>query len=190
MKFGTLTFLIAVVLFCVLPIPVRLAAAQNASSPIISFHAATAGDGTFPESINKAGTITGHYTDRKGLYHGFLRSPVGEFITFDAPGAGKTAGSGWGTFPESISDAGAITGHYIDSKDVNHGFVRAPSGDSPRLMLRARARAQVPDRGPILTASATRGLSRGTTLTRTVCTAVSCVLLRVSSSASMRPAWT
>ncbi|MGB9332328.1 MAG: hypothetical protein WCB10_16315 [Steroidobacteraceae bacterium] len=123
-----MTFFSAVVLFGVLPIPVRLAA-QNASSPIISFHAATAGEGTFPESINKAGAITGHYTDRKGLYHGFLRSPVGEFITFDAPGAGKSAGSGWGTFPESISDAGAITGHYIDSKDVDHGFLRSPVGE-------------------------------------------------------------
>jgi hypothetical protein len=127
MKFRTLAFFTAAVLFGVLPIPVRLAA-QNAS-PIINFHAATSGDGTFPESINKAGAITGRYTDRKGLYHGFLRSPVGEFVTFDAPGAGTTAGSGWGTFPESISDAGAITGHYIDSKDVNHGFVRGPTGE-------------------------------------------------------------
>ncbi len=49
-----------------------------------------------------------------------------EIINFDAPGAGKTAGSGQGTFPDSISEAGAITGHYIDSKNVNHGFLRVP----------------------------------------------------------------
>jgi hypothetical protein len=80
MKFGTSTFLSTVILFGVLPIPVRLAA-QNASS---------------------------------------------EIINFDAPGAGKTAGSGWGTLPDSINDAGANTGHYIDSINVNHGFLRNP----------------------------------------------------------------
>jgi hypothetical protein len=37
-----------------------------------------------------------------------------EIITFDAPGAGKTAGSRFGTFPRSISNAGAITGRYMD----------------------------------------------------------------------------
>jgi hypothetical protein len=59
--------------------------------------------------------------------HGFLRSPVGDkLITFDAPGAGKTAGSGQGTFPDSINKAGAITGHYIDSNNVNHSLLRTP----------------------------------------------------------------
>ena len=51
-----------------------------------------------------------------------------EVTAFDAPGAGKTAGSGQGTFPESISDAGAITGRYIDANNVNHGFLRSPVG--------------------------------------------------------------
>jgi hypothetical protein len=88
------------------------------------------GQGTFPKSINKAGAITGHYIDSNNVNHGFLRSPVGDkLITFDAPGAGKTAGSGQGTFPESISDAGAITGRYIDANNVNHGFLRSPVGD-------------------------------------------------------------
>jgi hypothetical protein len=32
-------------------------------------------------------------------------------ITFDAPGAAAQAGSGFGTFPGSLNDAGAITGH-------------------------------------------------------------------------------
>jgi hypothetical protein len=49
-----------------------------------------------------------------------------EIINFDAPGAGKTAGSGHGTFPGSLSEAGAIAGHYIDSNNVNHGFLRIP----------------------------------------------------------------
>jgi hypothetical protein len=135
MKFGTLTYLTAVTLFGVLPIPARLAA-QNASSKIISFDAPGAGStagsgfGTFPESINKPGAITGHYIDSHNVTHGFLRSPGGdEFITFDAPGAGSTAGSVQGTFPRSISDSGAITGHYIDAHNVTHGFLRSPGGD-------------------------------------------------------------
>jgi hypothetical protein len=87
------------------------------------------GSGTFPESINGAGAITGHYIDSNNVNHGFLRSPAGEFIAFDAPGAGKTAGSGSGTFPDGINGAGAITGHYVDSNNVNHGFVRGPTGE-------------------------------------------------------------
>ena len=135
MKFGTMTLLTAATLVAVLLIPARLVA-QNANSKIISFDAPGAGTtsgsgfGTFPASINKAGAITGHVTDAHGLCHGFLRSPTGdEIITFDAPGAGTTAGSGQGTFPRSVSDSGAITGHYIDSHTVTHGFLRSPAGD-------------------------------------------------------------
>ena len=91
--------------------------------------AAASGDGTFPESINAAGAITGHYTDAKGLYHGFLRGPDGEFTTFDAPGAGTKRGSGFGTFPTSINDGGTIAGYYIDANDITHGFMRSPEGE-------------------------------------------------------------
>jgi hypothetical protein len=82
--------------------------------------------GTLPKSINAGGAITGHYVDANGLHHGFLRSPNAKFTTFDAPGAGTEAGSGFGTFPDSINDAGAITGHYIDAQGLNHGFLRIP----------------------------------------------------------------
>ena len=85
-------------------------------------------DGTFPSSINNGGTITGNHIDSKELIHGFLRSPRGEFTTFDAPGVSSVAASGYGTIPESINDAGAITGHYTDTHNVIHGFVRSPSG--------------------------------------------------------------
>jgi hypothetical protein len=135
MKFGTMTFLTTLILAGVLTIPVRLAA-QSSSSEDTTFDAPGAGTaagsgfGTFPTSLNDGGTITGRYIDAHNVNHGFLRSPGGdEFIAFDAPGAGKTAGSGQGTFPKSINKAGAITGHYIDSNNVNHGFVRSPAGD-------------------------------------------------------------
>jgi hypothetical protein len=58
--------------------------------------------------------------------HGFLRHPDGSFTTFDAPRAGT--GSGQGTFPQAINQAGVITGSYSDAKFVSHGFVRAVSG--------------------------------------------------------------
>jgi hypothetical protein len=80
MKFGTMSFLTTLILIGVLTIPVRLAA--QSSSP--------------------------------------------EVVAFDAPGAGKTPGSGQGTFTESINEVGAITGHYIDSNNVNHSLLRTP----------------------------------------------------------------
>ncbi len=41
-------------------------------------------------------------------------------------GAPPGTGSGQGTEGSSISDLGGITGNYIDSSGVNHGFVRSP----------------------------------------------------------------
>jgi len=88
----------------------------------------TAGQGTFPDSINRAGAITGHYIDSSNVIHGFLRSPSGDrFVKFDAPGAGRTAGSEQGTFPKRVNEAGAITGHYADANNIDHGFLRVPS---------------------------------------------------------------
>jgi len=55
-----------------------------------------------------------------------VRSPQGEVTTFDAPGANTTLGSYSGTFPVSINDQGAITGYYLDVKNVNHGFLLLP----------------------------------------------------------------
>lgn len=86
------------------------------------------GNGTFPRSINSGGTITGYYIDAKNVVHGFVRGPGGEFNTFDAPGAGSVAASGYGTFPNSVNDAGAVTGHFTDAQGATHGFVRSPSG--------------------------------------------------------------
>jgi hypothetical protein len=91
-----------------------------------TFDAPGAAIGTLPTSINAGGAITGHYVDARNVNHGFVRSPSGNFTTFDAPGAGTDAGSDFGTFPESINDAGAITGHYIDAQGLNHGFLRIP----------------------------------------------------------------
>jgi hypothetical protein len=136
MKFGTLTFLTTVILLCVLPIPVRLAA-QNASSEVITFDAPGANsiagslDGTFPGNINNGGTITGIYVDSNNVSHGFLRTPAGEFITLNAPGTGTSVGTRFRAFPSgiNINSRGTITGNYVDSNNVSHGFLRTPAGE-------------------------------------------------------------
>src|SRR5262245_32696997 len=44
--------------------------------------------------------------------------------TFDAPGA--STGPGQGTLPFAINPAGLITGYYLDTGNVFHGFLRSP----------------------------------------------------------------
>jgi uncharacterized membrane protein len=87
-----------------------------------------AGQGTFAGSINGEGAVTGGYVTEDNVSHGYVRSPDGRITTFDVPGAGTNGSQGQGTYPEAINDAGAVTGQYIDSNDVQHGFVRAPHG--------------------------------------------------------------
>jgi hypothetical protein len=107
----------------------------NAQEPhIISFDAPGAdtnpGDfnGTYPSSINAFGVVAGSYQSADTVFHGFLRSRDGKFITFQAPGADTTAGSFNGTSPTSINDLGVITGSYNDANGFSHGFLRSPDG--------------------------------------------------------------
>ena len=44
-----------------------------------------------------------------------------KIITIDAPGAGTSAGQG--TYASSINLSGAITGPYVDARNVAHGFL-------------------------------------------------------------------
>jgi hypothetical protein len=56
--------------------------------------------------------------------HGFIRSKSGVITTYDAPGAGTSAGQG--TFANQINALAAITGYYVDPNNVYHGFPRIP----------------------------------------------------------------
>jgi hypothetical protein len=99
---------------------------------IITFDApgadANPGDfnGTYPGGINFWGVITGSYQDTNSTFYGFVRSPEGNFTTFEEPDA--DLGSFNGTAPCCINDLGEITGVYYDATGFSHGFVRSPGG--------------------------------------------------------------
>jgi len=81
--------------------------------------------------LNASGAIAGIYTDTNNVFHGFLRSPAGEFTTFDAPNAGTASSQGTGCPSDcavSLDDFGEITGNYIDASFTYHGFFRSPDG--------------------------------------------------------------
>lgn len=125
----------AALTLCVVLCTLGLGLSASAQEPrIITFDAPGAdlkpGDynGTYPSGINDFGVIAGSYQSADTVYHGFLRSPDGQFITFEAPGADTTAGSYNGTSPSSINDLGVITGSFFDATGLSHGFLRAPDG--------------------------------------------------------------
>jgi len=84
--------------------------------------------GTFAYSINDWGVVVGSYTDTDVVPHGFLRFPDGEFLSFDAPGAGLGQDLDEGTVPYAINDWGDVTGQYQDPNLLFHGFIRYHDG--------------------------------------------------------------
>jgi hypothetical protein len=77
------------------------------------------------------GTIAGTYTDANYVFHGFVRSPNGQFTTFDATGAGNAASEGTGCpsdCPVGLNNFGVITGSYFDASGTQHGYVRSARG--------------------------------------------------------------
>jgi hypothetical protein len=113
---------------------------RRADGKLTTFEAPGAGTATdqgtscpgCASGLNQWGAIAGIYTDSNNVYHGFLRSPNGEFTTFDAPGAGTGSYEGTGCpsdCPTSLNDSGAIMGTYIDSNFVHHGYLRTPDGN-------------------------------------------------------------
>jgi hypothetical protein len=105
-----------------------------AAQKIITFDApgadTTTGDnnGTYPSSINAWGVVTGSYQSADTVFHGFLRTRGGAFVTFQVPAADTTVGSYNGTSPSSINDLGVIAGSYADASGFSHGFLRSPDG--------------------------------------------------------------
>jgi hypothetical protein len=84
--------------------------------------------GTIALANNAEGAIVGYYTDPNVVPHGFVRSPDGHILSFDAPGADLGADLNQGTAAYSINDWGLIAGEFEDSSNVFHGFLRYPDG--------------------------------------------------------------
>lgn len=80
----------------------------------MTFDAAGAGtekdstNGTYPQSINRSGAVTGYLQSSDNAFHGFVRHRDGSIQVFDVLEAGTTAFLG--AFPANINDSGAIPG--------------------------------------------------------------------------------
>ena len=112
---------------------------RNAAGKLTTFDVPAAGTGSYQGTgcpgcdlgLNQFGAIAGIYSDANSVNHGFVRSSDGKFTTFDAPGAGNDSFEGTGCSsdcPLSLNDSGAITGIYIDSSFVYHGYLRNSQG--------------------------------------------------------------
>ncbi|MGO9266570.1 MAG: hypothetical protein ACLQBA_17105, partial [Candidatus Binataceae bacterium] len=78
--------------------------------------------------LNQFGAIAGYYIDASNVVHGYLRSPWGDFTTFDVPGEGPQGIGCYSDCSVGLNDSGAITGYYLDANNVYHGFLRSPQG--------------------------------------------------------------
>lgn len=91
--------------------------------------------GTAPLAINDSGQVVGVYTTgalgTPSTDYGFLRAADGTITTLTEPDAGSgenARGDKQGTEAIAINDSGEITGQYIDSDNIAHGFVLSASG--------------------------------------------------------------
>lgn len=112
---------------------------RHPDGALTTFDVPGAGTGTYQGTgcpgcnlgFNQFGAIAGIFSDSNSVNHGFLRSRDGKITTFDAPGAGTDSYEGTGCFsdcPVTLNDWGAITGIYIDTNFVYHGYLRSPQG--------------------------------------------------------------
>jgi len=94
-------------------------------------------DGSNAESclaINDSDTAVGYYVDSSGVTHGWMRESSGTITTINVPGASTTPGSNLctsnvaGTGAFGINDQRFVSGHYWDTENNEHGFIRTPGG--------------------------------------------------------------
>jgi hypothetical protein len=135
MKLSALGLSAALTLLGAFAVPASLSAHEEGSN-ITTFDAPGAGTGAYQGTgcfgctfgVNQSGAIAGTYLDANNVFHGFLRNPEGEFITFEAPGADTTPNAYNGTLAQNVNDEGAIAGFYYDVSGTAHGFLRNPEG--------------------------------------------------------------
>ena len=80
------------------------------------------------------------------MFHGFLRSARGAYVTFDVRGAGS--GPWQGTLPLNINAEGKITGWYLDGNGTCHGFLRIATRKFGLSTLTASGLAAMPVGSP------------------------------------------
>ena len=85
--------------------------------------------------MNDSGTAVGYYTDAAGVFHGFMRTSAGVITVIDLPDASSTPGTApcvtgpvAGTVVFGINNTGYVSGHYWDTANNEHGFIRTPAG--------------------------------------------------------------
>jgi hypothetical protein len=71
---------------------------------------------TLVDAILDSGTMSGTYTDAKGLHHGYVMDAQGCVTTIDDPGYPVTVVRG-------INARGDLVGQYADAKGQAHGYV-------------------------------------------------------------------
>jgi hypothetical protein len=84
--------------------------------------------GTQALANNDFGAVVGYWVDSNVIPHAFLRTPEGQFIAFDAPGADLNKGDNGGTVAIAVNNLGVIAGQFEDTNFVFHGFIRYPNG--------------------------------------------------------------
>jgi hypothetical protein len=124
---------------------------RNVDGKLTSFNAPGAGTGSSQGTgclgcapgLNLWGAVAGTFVDANNVSHGYLRSPQGQFTTFNVPGAGTAAGQGTGCPADcgsGLNDFGVIAGNYIDANYVFRVYARSAEGrftliDPPNAQL-------------------------------------------------------
>jgi hypothetical protein len=85
---------------------------------------------TYPMAINSNGVIAGEYVDSDAHGHSFLRTPDGQFTTFDPPRSLSWSDA------LTINSDGVIAGNYKNVHNVIRGFVRGADGKIATLHVR------------------------------------------------------
>ena len=122
---------------CMLLLGVSAIAQQPTITTIDAPHAgAVGGYGTEAIAICPAGQIAGLYADYSNIMHAYVRTTDGKITTFDGPGVPSfglgalfpTVGTSPGTYAVSSDACGMVTGYFVDSRGVAHGYLRAVDG--------------------------------------------------------------
>src|SRR5260370_12286029 len=116
---------------------------------------------TYANGVNLSGTVLGSYYDSTFVSHGFVRSPAGNFTTFDVPGANW--GPGTGTYAYAINDGGEVAGVYSTSFVLFQGFLRDAAGNITTFEVSGETLGNFPSTMGMNHAGQIAGPSYGTT---------------------------